>query len=103
MQAKALASLLKALSTTRRIQIIRILLDAGEPVAMTTVAALLKLDEGQTSYNLSKLADVGLVLRQQSGRWVFFTINQVTMNEIRKFWTETITTKETKDGSGSKD
>ncbi len=86
MQDKALANLMGAIANTRRVAILRLLLNTKEPLTMTFIAAHLGIQDGPTSYNLQKLVEVGLVSRTPSGKYAFFQINRTVMREIIRFW-----------------
>ena len=88
MSPKAMSRILGVLATERRIQIMRVLLDSDEPVPSSVVGGIVGMDDGPTSFNLTKLAEVGLVTRNASGRWVFYSANRVVMEEVQKFWSK---------------
>ena len=95
MQSEHLANLLKVISTKRRLDILRALIDYPKPVSSSTLAALVGIGEGPASFNLRKLAEVGLLLTQPSGRWVFYTPNRTLIQEIQSFFQTQETSKET--------
>lgn len=80
------AALLKALSTERRIQILQLLMTHDSPVAAGVLAAKMDLSEGAISFNAGKLAEVGLLTKQASGRHVFYSPNKVVIRELIRFW-----------------
>lgn len=82
MDNKALASMLRLLATERRVTILRMLLDSPEPLPSSTIASLLGVEDGPASYNLTELAESGLIKRQQSGRWVFYAPNRELLAKV---------------------
>ena len=86
MQAKAMAKLPRVLSTSRRVEILTILLDAETPVASSTVASFLQIKDAHASYNLIKLSEVGLISRTPHGRHVFYSANRRLISEIQAFF-----------------
>jgi len=85
MRPDAFANLARALSSPRRAAIIKLLIESKEMVASSTIASVLGIRDGDASYNLIKLAEVGLVLRQVHGRWVFYAVNRSLLNEVQRF------------------
>ena len=82
MDDKALASMLRILSTERRVAILRTLLDSPDPLPSSTIAAVLGSTEAAASYNLRELAQAGLVRSQQSGRWVFYGPDREVIEKV---------------------
>lgn len=76
--------LLKAIATERRIQLIQILCAADGPVPTSTLAALTGMGDAQTSFNLTHLRELGLVIRTTSGRWSFYQPNEELLQEVFK-------------------
>ena len=91
MQPKSLARLLRVLSTERRVEIIGVLLSNPDPIPSSVIAAAIGLSEGQTSFNLTQLANVGIVMRIPSGRFAFYTPNRALVAEIFAFFNRTET------------
>jgi len=75
-----------ALSTERRLKIMRLLMDSPEPVASSMIAAVAGIAEAPTSYNLTALVKAELVTRIPSGRWVFYTVNHATVKKLGQFF-----------------
>jgi len=75
-----------ALSTERRLKIMRLLMDSPEPVASSMIAAVTGVAEAPTSYNLTALVKADLVTRIPSGRWVFYTVNHATVEKLGRFF-----------------
>lgn len=86
MTPKSLAHLLRVISTERRIEILQRLLDYPDGIPVSTLGALIDMPDGPLSFNLKKLAEVGLVLRQPNGRFVFYTINRGLIKQVFEFF-----------------
>lgn len=86
MQSKSLANLLRILSTPRRVEILRFLLEAEAPVMSKNVASFMALDDNSASFNLMALAKVGLVLRTPSGPYVFYSPNRILIREVFEYF-----------------
>lgn len=94
MQASAIAKMLKVLGTERRVQILDFLLNSTDAVPLSTINAHLGITiDGPVSANLKAMIEVGLVLKNPSGRWVFFEPNRVAIDELRSFFTPIVQTK----------
>lgn len=96
MSPSAIAALLKALSTPRRVRVLQLLMDATEPISSGNLASLVGIGEGPMSTNLTKLSEVGLILRQPHHRNTFYSVNTVTLKELRKFLGEKESPSESK-------
>lgn len=92
-----IATVLKTISTERRLRILRVLLDSKGPMPTTNIAAATGLTEPQTSFNLTAMRVLGIVLRQMTGRWSFYEVNRGLFEDVARFLTE----KGLDDGTGS--
>lgn len=84
MDDKAIANLLRTLSTERRVSLLRALLFSVEPLPSSTLATLVGISDAAASYNLSELSQCGLIRAQQSGRWVFYSPNRELLSHVFK-------------------
>jgi ArsR family transcriptional regulator len=74
-EAAATAALFKALADPHRVRIVNLLATTGEPVCGCDLTAPLGLAQATVSHHLTKLADAGLLDREQRGKWAYFTLN----------------------------
>jgi len=86
MDLENIAQIFKRLSSTRRVKILRILIDAEAPLPSSTIAVVAAMSEAQASYNLVRMMDAGIVERIKSGRWSFYKISPVTLALLQNFW-----------------
>lgn len=83
-----LANILKAISTERRLRILHTLIQSDGSIPTSMISALVDLTEAQTSFNLRKMRELGIVLRDRSGTWSFYSINRPLFAEISNFFDE---------------
>jgi ArsR family transcriptional regulator len=74
-EAEATAALFRALGDPARVRIVNLLARSGEPVCACELQPPLELSQPTVSHHLKKLADAGLVDREQRGKWAYFAIN----------------------------
>jgi ArsR family transcriptional regulator len=73
-EASATADLFRALSDPARVRIVNVLATSGEPVCVCNLVEPLGLAQPTVSHHMKKLLDVGLVEREQRGRWAYFSL-----------------------------
>jgi ArsR family transcriptional regulator, arsenate/arsenite/antimonite-responsive transcriptional repressor len=74
-EAEATAELFKALADPARVRIVNVLArNEGEPVCICHLIEPLGLSQPTVSHHMKRLLDVGLVEREQRGRWAFFAL-----------------------------
>ncbi len=73
-EADATATLFRALGDPARVKIVNRLVTAGAPVCACEFEPLLGLAQPTVSHHLKKLADAGLLEREQRGKWAYFSI-----------------------------
>jgi ArsR family transcriptional regulator len=74
-EAEGTAALFRALGDPARVRIVNLLAWSGDPLCVCDLQVPLKLSQPTVSHHLKKLADAGLVDREQRGKWAYFTIN----------------------------
>jgi ArsR family transcriptional regulator, arsenate/arsenite/antimonite-responsive transcriptional repressor len=74
-EAEATAGLFKALSDPARVKILNLLATSGEPVCACEFVPSLGLAQATVSHHLKRLTEVGLLDREQRGKWAYFSIN----------------------------
>jgi len=80
---------LAALASNSRLEVYRLLVQAG-PKGMSAghVAEATSLPASTLSFHLKELGHAGLVTSRQEGRFVIYSANYATMNELIGFLTE---------------
>ena len=73
-EAEATAALFRALSDPARVKIVNLLATSGEPVCVCNLIEPLRLSQPTVSHHCKKLLDVGLVEREQRGKWAYFSL-----------------------------
>ena len=73
-EANATAALFKALAEPARVRVINILARSDEPVCLCNLMEPLGLSQPTVSHHMKKLADAGIVDREQRGKWAYFSL-----------------------------
>jgi ArsR family transcriptional regulator len=81
-QAEATARVFKALADPARVKILSIVAGSAEPVCACEFPTTLGLSQSTTSHHLKKLTDVGLLEREQRGKWAYFSLNSVALDQL---------------------
>ena len=74
-EAEATARLFKALADPARVKIINMLATGPTEVCACEFLPALGLTQATVSYHLGKLAEAGLLEREQRGKWAYFSLN----------------------------
>jgi ArsR family transcriptional regulator len=89
MESKNAVEALGALAQDSRLQIYRLLVQAGpEGVAASDIAERLGVPANTLSFHLKTLSHAGLVLSRQEGRFIYYSANYEQMNALLGFLTE---------------
>jgi ArsR family transcriptional regulator, arsenate/arsenite/antimonite-responsive transcriptional repressor len=75
-EAAMTAALFKALADPTRVRIVNMLATAGEGVCVCDLTPELGLSQPTVSHHLRKLADAGLLEREQRGTWAFYSLDR---------------------------
>jgi ArsR family transcriptional regulator len=81
-EAEATAAVFRSLGDPHRVKIINLLATSGEPVCICDLTEPLGLSQPTVSHHMKKLLDVGLVEREQSGKWAYFTLNAEALRTL---------------------
>jgi ArsR family transcriptional regulator len=81
-QAAATASVFKALAEPARVKVVNLLARSAEPVCACEFEPALGLTQATVSHHLKKLTDVGLLRREQRGKWAYFSLNAEALGEL---------------------
>src|SRR5215472_2375233 len=73
-EASATAELFKALADPARVRIVNLLASADEPVCACNLNEPVGLSQPTVSHHLKKLVAVGLLDREQRGKWAYFSL-----------------------------
>src|SRR5581483_1560705 len=74
-EASATAALFAALGNPARVRLVNLLAGSDEPVCLCNLIEPVGLAQATVSEHLKKLVDVGLVVREERGKWSYFSIN----------------------------
>jgi ArsR family transcriptional regulator, arsenate/arsenite/antimonite-responsive transcriptional repressor len=81
-EAEATAQVFKALADPARVKILSIIVARGEAVCACEFAPALTLSQATASHHLKKLTDVGLLEREQRGKWAYFSLNTEALDQL---------------------
>ena len=80
---------LAALSQETRLGIYRLLVQQGpEGLSVGAIADKMNVNGATLSFHLKELANAGMIVARQAGRFVFYTANYDTMNGLLAYLTE---------------
>jgi ArsR family transcriptional regulator, arsenate/arsenite/antimonite-responsive transcriptional repressor len=74
-EAAAAAALFRVLADPTRVRIVNLLANRGEPACVCHLVDELGLAQATVSHHVRKLVDVGLVTREERGKWTFLSID----------------------------
>ena len=81
-EAAATAELFKALADPARVRIVNALALADEPVCACEFEPALGLSQPTVSHHLKKLTEVGLLEREQRGKWAYFSLKREAVEKL---------------------
>jgi ArsR family transcriptional regulator len=81
-EAVATAELFKALGDPARVRIVNLLASAGEPVCACHLNEPVGLSQPTVSHHLKKLVEVGLLDREQRGKWAYFSLRPEAVEKL---------------------
>jgi ArsR family transcriptional regulator len=81
-EALATAELFKALADPARVRIVNVVATSGEAVCACELYEPLGLSQPTVSHHLKKLTDVGLLDREQRGKWAYFSLNREAVEKL---------------------
>ena len=82
-EAKATATLFKALADPARVRIVNMLATSdGEPVCICHMIEPLGLSQPTVSHHMKRLLDAGLVEREQRGKWAYFALKPDAVEKL---------------------
>jgi ArsR family transcriptional regulator len=81
-ETNATAELFKVLGDPARVRIVNMIAVARAPVCACDFYDALDLGQPTVSYHLKKLTDVGLLEREQRGKWAFFSLSAEAVEKL---------------------
>jgi ArsR family transcriptional regulator, arsenate/arsenite/antimonite-responsive transcriptional repressor len=81
-EAEATAELFRALADPARVRVLNILATSEEPVCVCNLIEPLGLSQPTVSHHLKKLVDVGLLDREQRGKWAYFSLKRDAVERL---------------------
>ena len=81
-EAEATADLFRALADPARVRIVNLLATAREPVCACNLNDPVGLSQPTVSHHLKKLVDVGLLDREQRGKWAYFSLKRDAVEKL---------------------
>ena len=89
MESKIAVRALSALAQDSRLEVYRLLIQAGpEGMAASELAERLEIPANTPSFHLKTLSHAGLVHARQEGRFIYYSTNYEQMNALLGFLTE---------------
>jgi ArsR family transcriptional regulator, arsenate/arsenite/antimonite-responsive transcriptional repressor len=81
-EAAATAARFAAMGHPRRIQLMNMLVRSGFPVCVCDLAAVTGWPQSTVSHHLKQLVDVGLLHRQQRGKWAYYSAAHAGLSSL---------------------
>jgi ArsR family transcriptional regulator len=89
MESKTAVVSLSALAQGSRLEVYRLLVQAGfDGMAASEIAERLGIPANTLSFHLKTLSHAGLIQSRQQGRYIFYSTNYEQMNDLLSFLTE---------------
>lgn len=89
METKTVISALAALAQESRLAVFRLLVQIGpEGLAASKIAEQLAIPSSSLSFHLKELSHAELIVPRQDGRFIIYSANFDTMNQLMGFLTE---------------
>jgi ArsR family transcriptional regulator len=80
--AAATAAVFAALGNTARVRIVNLLAASDEPVCLCHLTAPLGLPQATASQHLRRLVEVGLLAREERGKWSYFSLKPEAFERV---------------------
>ena len=81
-EAAATAALFSALGNQARVKIVNLLSVSDGPVCLCELIGPIGLAQATLSQHLKRLVEVGLVLREERGKWSYFSLNPEAFERV---------------------
>jgi ArsR family transcriptional regulator, arsenate/arsenite/antimonite-responsive transcriptional repressor len=83
-EAEASAALFRALADPARVKIVNLLATSEEPVCACEFEPALELSQPTVSHHLKRLTEVGLLEREQRGKWAYFSLKPEASSQLER-------------------
>src|SRR5919201_2955143 len=81
-ETTATAAVFRALADPARVKILNLLATSDAPVCACEFEPTLALSQPTVSHHLKKLTEIGLLEREQRGKWAYFSLNAEAVDEL---------------------
>jgi ArsR family transcriptional regulator len=81
-EAAGTAAVFAALGSPARVRLVNLLAGSEEPVCLCHLIEPVGLAQATVSQHLKRLVDVGLVLREERGKWSYFSLNRPAFERV---------------------
>jgi len=81
-EATATAAVFAALANPARVRLVNLLAGSAEPVCLCELIEPVGLAQATVSEHLKKLVEAGLVLREERGKWSYFSVNAEAFERV---------------------
>jgi ArsR family transcriptional regulator len=81
-EAAAISARFAAMGHPRRIQLMNMLVRSGFPVCVCDLTAVTGWPQSTVSHHLKQLVDVGLLRRQQRGKWAYYSADHAGLASL---------------------
>jgi ArsR family transcriptional regulator len=81
-EAEATARVFKALGDPARVKILSLVAAADAPVCACEFTPALGLSQATVSHHLKKLTEIGLLDREQRGKWAYFSLDGDALEQL---------------------
>ncbi|MGW8391623.1 ArsR/SmtB family transcription factor [Pseudoduganella sp. HUAS MS19] len=89
MKTKSVIAALAALAQESRLKVFRLLVQTGpQGLAASKIGEQLEIAPSSLSFHLKELSNAGLIEARQDGRFIIYSANFDTMNNVLAFLTE---------------
>jgi ArsR family transcriptional regulator len=80
--AETTATVFKSLADPSRVRIVNLLVTTDGPVCVCDLTPQLDLSQSTVSFHLKKLAQAGLLEREQRGVWAYYSVNREALERL---------------------
>jgi ArsR family transcriptional regulator len=81
-EAAATAVVFAALGSPARVRLVNLLASSDEPVCLCNLIEPLGLAQATVSQHLKRLVEAGLVMREERGKWSYFSLNAGALRRV---------------------
>jgi ArsR family transcriptional regulator, arsenate/arsenite/antimonite-responsive transcriptional repressor len=82
-EAAATAAIFSALGNPTRVRLVNLIVGSDGPVCLCNLTGPIGLAQATVSEHLRKLVDAGLVLREERGKWSYFSVSAPAFERVR--------------------